>query len=141
MSFDPAKCEAIAQELLGMKFKFGARGENGEIDCYGVLKLFYARFGIEIPDYSYVEDWDDKEEHYLKEYASLFRRVLADGKPEAGDMILFHGESEAVNHAGIYLGEGRFIHAQRKIGTKIDEIWHPYWKKKLYGFFRIKRKD
>jgi len=109
-----------------------------EIDCYGLLCLYYEQFGIRLPDYSYLDDWDEKEEHYLKEYSSFFRKLDPNEIPETGDMILFLNVPGAANHAGLYLGESRFVHANRKIGVKIDSLTNPVWKKKVYGFFRIK---
>ena len=155
MIFDQKKCESIAQDLLGMKFKMGGRGPE-EIDCYGVLVYFFREFGVDLPDYSYLDDWNPKEEYYLKEYASFFRRLdpqevgAPRGVGEAatpqgntpllipGDMILFQNVEGASNHAGVYIGDGKFIHAYRKIGTKIDRLVSPIWKKKIYGYLRLK---
>ena len=138
MKFDDKKSEKIAQHLLRMQFEMGGRGEDRKIDCYGVLKYFYAQFDIHLPDYSYRDDWNEKEELYLREYASFFRKLGADEPPEIGDMILFINTAEAANHAALYLGKGRFIHAYRNIGTKIDLLTHKFWKQKIHGFFRIK---
>lgn len=138
MLFDERKSEKIAQDLLGMEFEMGGRGENKKIDCYGVLIYYFSKFGIKLPDYSYLDDWDDKEEYYLKEYSSMFRKLEDHEEPQCGDVILFKNMVESANHAGVYLGNNKFIHAYQKIGTKIDSLTHPVWKKKIYGFFRLK---
>ena len=138
--FDKAKSLDIADSILGMEFKRGARGPEA-IDCYGVVKYYYAQFGFTLPDYSYVENWDDKEEIYLAEYARFFRKLGPGETPEVGDMVLFVNTKEVANHAGIYLGDNNFVHAYEQIGTKIDSFIKRFpvnWKQKIYGYFRIR---
>jgi cell wall-associated NlpC family hydrolase len=150
MPYDQKKAEKTAQDLLGMRFKMGGRGLPAEapqigaqvgpkeIDCYGVLIYFFKQFGVNLPDYSYLDNWDEKEEHYLKHYSSMFKKLSGDEKPVPGDVILFKNVPEAVNHAGVYIGDGKFIHAYRKVGVKIERLAHKHWKSKVYGYFRLK---
>jgi len=139
MLFNLAKSNQIAQDLLGMQFEIGGRGPE-KIDCYGVLIHYFKEFEIKLPDYSYVEDWSGKTDLYLQEYASFFRKLTKDEKLKVGDMVLFNSK-EYPSHAGIYLGEGRFIHAYDKAGTRIDSLTNPLWKDKIYGYFRIKDQE
>jgi cell wall-associated NlpC family hydrolase len=134
--FDKIKSEQIAQDLLGMQFEIGGRGPK-TIDCYGVLKFYFGEFGFSLPDYSYVEDWSGQTELYLKEYAKFFRKLNKDEELEIGDVILFNSK-ENPSHAGVYVGESKFIHAYEKAGTKIDSLTNPVWKKTIYSFFRVK---
>lgn len=136
--FIKARSDEISQSLLGMSFEIGGRGPK-EIDCYGVLKYYYEQFGFNLPDYSYVDDWSENSKQYLREYASFFRKLDKDEKLEIGDVILFYSK-ETANHAGVYLGDGRFIHAFDKAGTRIDSLTTPLWKQKIYGYFRVKIK-
>ncbi len=138
MKFDRKKADEIAQGLLGKQFRMGARGENNEIDCYGVLVEFYKAFGLSLPDYSVEEDWDMREEFYLKEYANFFRKLGPDEKPEIGDAVLFLNTEDTPNHSGVVLSEDRFIHSRQGAGTRIDKFSNPYWKDRVYGFFRVK---
>ncbi len=137
MNFGKIESEEIAQKILGMSFAIGARGENNSIDCYGVLKMYYKEFGYILPDYSYAEDWCGSTDLYLKEYASFFRKLGPDEKLEIGDMILFYSK-ETANHAGIYLGDGKFIHSFLKAGTRIDSLTTPLWKQRVYNYFRMR---
>jgi cell wall-associated NlpC family hydrolase len=53
-------------------------------------------------------------------------------------MILFVNTVEAPNHAGVYLGDGRFVHSYQKIGITIDSlVTNKIWKERVYGFFRL----
>jgi len=134
--FDKEKSEQAAQDLLGMQFEIGGRGPK-VIDCYGVLKFYFGEFGLNLPDYSYVEDWAGQTELYLMEYAKFFRKLSPDEELEIGDVILFNSK-ENPSHTGIYLGEERFIHAYEKAGTRIDSLTNRAWKGKIYGYFRNK---
>jgi cell wall-associated NlpC family hydrolase len=136
MQFDKIKSDEISQSLLGMSFELGGRGPK-TIDCYGVLKYFFSEFGLKLPDYSYVDDWGENSDVYLQNYAECFRKLDKDETLEIGDVILFNSK-ENPGHAGVYLGESRFVHAYRKAGTKIDSLVNPVWKGKIYGYFRIK---
>ena len=140
--FDKARSDEISQSLLGMQFRIGGRGDDGTIDCYGVLKIYFKEFDLKLPDYSYVEDWCGQTELYLQEYSKFFRKLDKDKDEELeiGDMILFSRE-ENTSHAGIYLGESKFIHSYQKAGTRIDSLTNPVWKAKIFGFFRVRETD
>jgi len=135
--FDKTKSDQIAQDLLGMSFEIGGRGPE-KIDCYGVLVHYFKEFDLMLPDYSYVEDWCGQTELYLQEYSKFFRKLDKDKDEELeiGDMILFNSK-ENPSHAGVYLGEMRFIHAYDKAGTRIDSLTNKLWKNKVFGFFRV----
>ena len=134
--FDKTKSDQIAQDLLGMSFEMCGRGPD-KIDCYGVLILYFKGFDINLPDYSYTEDWEANSEIYLREYSRCFRKLSKDEELEIGDVILFHWK-EYPTHAGVYLGESRFIHSYDKAGTRIDSLTNPQWKQKVDNYFRIK---
>jgi cell wall-associated NlpC family hydrolase len=137
MLFEKAKSDKIAQDLLGLSFKIGGRGDDGTVDCYGVLCYYFKEFNLKLPDYSYVDDWSGKTELYLQEYTNFFRKLDKDEELEIGDVLLFNSK-ENPSHTGVYLGESKFIHAYKKAGTRIDSLTTPIWKKKIYGRFRVK---
>ena len=134
--FDKVKSDKIAQDLLEMSFEVGGRGPE-KIDCYGVLVHYYEQFGLKMPDYSSEENWENRGEVYLREYATMARKLDPDEKPEVGDFILFKEVEGEPNHAGVYLGDSRFVHSYQKIGVKIDSLVQ-FWGKKVYGYFRMK---
>ena len=48
--------------------------------------------------------------------------------PAPGDLIFFNTTGERYSHAGIYVGQGRFVHAPSAGGTvRLDRIDTPYW--------------
>jgi cell wall-associated NlpC family hydrolase len=57
---------------------------------------------------------------------------------EAGDLVFFNTLNKPYSHVGIYLGDGRFVHAP-KSGTRVrvERIDGAYWGKRFDGARRI----
>ena len=91
--------EAIAKSMLGKKYKWGGEGPY-KYDCSGFTQKVFQRNGIHIPRLS-----KDQSKVGWKVKKSQLRK---------GDLIFFHSKhSQRVDHVGIYLGRGKFIHASR----------------------------
>jgi cell wall-associated NlpC family hydrolase len=143
MKFDKEKSDQLAQSFLQMPFKKKGRSEEG-IDCLGIIILYFKAFGIEIPDYSAIEDWGEYDQEYVEALPKLVRKLEKDEKPQIGDIVVFFKAKELtgeVNHAGVFLAESNFIHACLKTGIRIDHLWDPDWKQRIYGFFRLREAD
>jgi len=95
-------CSAIehyAKKKLGSKYVWGASGPK-KFDCSGFTQKIYKIAGIKIPRNSRAQA---KIGQYIK-YENL----------QKGDMVFFdtnRKKTGRVNHVGIYLEEGKFIHA------------------------------
>jgi cell wall-associated NlpC family hydrolase len=51
---------------------------------------------------------------------------------------VFFGSSGQVSHVGIYVGEGRFVHAPTSGGTvRLDRLDGPYWRDHYSGAKRV----
>ncbi|HEV2286665.1 MAG TPA: C40 family peptidase [Steroidobacteraceae bacterium] len=100
---DPgATMAALAVSLVGTPYQFGGADAAG-FDCSGLALYVHARAGLAIP-----------------RTASEQRRAahpvpLAALAP--GDLIFFRIHSRHVDHVGIYVGGGRFVHAPRAGGA------------------------
>jgi len=93
------KVEKNAKKLLGLKYVWGATGPN-KFDCSGFTQKVYKTAGIKIPRNSRAQA---KVGQYI-EYENL----------QKGDMVFFDTNPKKtgrVNHVGIYLEDGKFIHA------------------------------
>ncbi len=87
-----------AEGLVGTPYRFGGTDDHG-FDCSGLAVYVYERAGIAIP-------------RTAAEQAHSARRVpLQDLSP--GDLLFFRIRSRHVDHVGVYVGDGRFIHAPR----------------------------
>jgi len=90
----------LAKQKLGGKYVWGAVGQRGTFDCSGLTKYVFAKNGINIPRTSINQ--------------SKFGKYVSRGNLKKGDLIFFDTSKTRkgyVNHVGIYLGNGKFIHA------------------------------
>jgi cell wall-associated NlpC family hydrolase len=119
------KVEKYAKEKLGQKYVWGATGPL-TFDCSGFTRdVYLCTTGIKIPRVSR----DQAKVGKYIEYKDLRR----------GDMVFFDTEkkySGKVNHVGIYLNNGNFIHAssakKKVIITNFKK--KPFYKKRfLWG--------
>ncbi len=89
---------AIAASLVGTPYRFG--GASGEgFDCSGLALYAYEQVGIAIPRTA------------AEQHRAARRVPLREIRP--GDLVFFRIRSRHVDHVGIYVGGGRFIHAPR----------------------------
>ena len=89
---------AVAAGLVGTPYRFGGTDARG-FDCSGLAVYAYEKAGIVIPRTA-------AEQHHAA-------RAVALSDLSPGDLVFFRIRSFHVNHVGIYVGAGRFIHAPR----------------------------
>jgi peptidoglycan DL-endopeptidase CwlO len=89
-----------AKRFLGVPYVYGGSTPRG-FDCSGFVRYVYAHFGVSLPHSSYAQFGDGRR---------VSRRSL-----RPGDLVFF----DAVGHVGIYVGNGRFIHAPHT-GTRVS---------------------
>ena len=127
-------------DLIGVPFKSEGRDASG-YDCYGLAMEVYRRHGIKIEEY-----WacaQDKET-----INRIYHGAAVNGKWRKVDYQ--HGEeipvpamvalrfgvpAGVVNHTGVYIGDGKFIHTREKIGVCVDSIYSIAWKKQIVGIY------
>lgn len=106
----PAAGEAVVQrarEQLGRRYRFASSSPDRGFDCSGLVKYVLESVGVDLP-------------HNAARIAHMGERVDADSAAmRPGDLLLFgRGRSARISHVGIYVGEGRMIHAstsQRRV--------------------------
>ena len=106
----------------------GRRFVHGVDDCYGVVRDFYRKkLGIELTNYHRDDNWWEQGENlYLDNYeAEGFYEVSMDDL-QYGDFILMQVLSNTVNHAAIYLGDGKILHHLYDRLSRVD-IYGGYW--------------
>lgn len=107
-------------------------------DCLGFNKLFYRIvLNRTLPDVEedYTSNWIFQNRNYfLENYYKYFERI---DRPERYDLVAFQNREGIVNHGGIVLGYGKFIHCC-KDGVLIDSYNREGWQRRLNGFYRLK---
>jgi cell wall-associated NlpC family hydrolase len=93
------KVVKYAKRMIGVPYVYGGSTPHG-FDCSGFTSYVYRHFGVAIARTSYSQ---------FREGIRVARKSL---KP--GDLVFFHG----LGHVGLYIGNGRFIHAPHS-GTRV----------------------
>ncbi len=112
---------AEAQRHLGIPYVWGGSGETGA-DCSGFVQMVFSRCGTPLPRAAGAQ-------------ADVGLPVLAT-ELRPGDRIYFRGRSGAIDHTGIYIADGCFIHASgRHDRVVISRLDDPYYAGR-YAFAR-----
>ena len=108
-----------ARRFLGTRYLYGGSSPSDGFDCSGFVRYVYAHFGVSLAHSSYAQ---------FARGSSIDQRAL---KP--GDLVFF----DELGHVGIYIGDGRFIHAPHS-GTHIRiETLDGWYRSHLDGARRI----
>lgn len=117
--------------LLGRKY------ELGFTDCYSLVRGFYqAMYGIHLPNYARPEGYA------LNPELSIFSRILANpdfvsdspkgqDRLREGDVLIFRVASDQMNHLGVYVGNGLFIHHLHNGVSREDNLDQKWYRRIL----------
>jgi cell wall-associated NlpC family hydrolase len=103
-----------AMTLLGTPYRWGGESPDGGFDCSGLVGYVYRTvLGMDLPRVS---------RQMARTGEAVDRTALA-----PGDLVFF-GRRGRVSHVGIYVGEGRFLHApSRGKDVRVDSLASGYW--------------
>jgi len=113
----------MAIGLVGTPYRYGGNTPASGFDCSGLISYVYKqRAGVVAPRTTGgLIDWG----------TSIPAPSL-----RTGDLVVFAQNGRA-NHAGIYVGEGRFVHAPSTGGTvRLDRLNSSYWAKQQVSYRR-----
>jgi cell wall-associated NlpC family hydrolase len=121
--------------LLEIPYKRGGRGYDGA-SCKGLILIFYRDFlKVPLPDLQ----GDDPEGYSVERYHELFVKV---DRPQLFDVVAFQNRGGIVEHGGVVLDNGKFIHCSRLSGgVSIEHYNEPQHKRRLNGFYRYRHVD
>ena len=111
--------------LVDVPYRYGGNTPKGGFDCSGLIMYVYNKSaGIKLPR--------------TIQQMSAQGIGIESGPPAPGDLVFFNTTGEKYSHAGIYVGQGRFVHAPSAGGTvRLDYITAPYWAAKFTEARRI----
>jgi cell wall-associated NlpC family hydrolase len=115
-----------ALHTVGVKYRLGGRSPDTGFDCSGlVVHVFERAWGMLLPPGT-----------------AALRKV---GMPitklkelEPGDLVFYNTRNRPYSHVGIYLGEGRFLHAPRPgAQVRVENVTTSYWRQRFDGARRL----
>ena len=112
----------VAREMIGAPYRWGGETPEG-FDCSGLVYYAYGQNGVRVPRTS------------VEQHRAAERIDLRDALP--GDLVFFR-EAWTVSHVGIYLGDGRFVHAPNHgQPVKVSRVDEDYYRVRFAGAGRI----
>jgi len=116
-----------AISLVGTPYRYGGNTPDSGFDCSGLVT------------YVYREMVDLKLPRTSRDLAAVQGPKIEPQRLATGDLVFF-GSRGNVTHVGIYVGEGRFVHAPSTGGTvRLDSLSGAYWKDHYTGAKRVLR--
>jgi len=101
--------------LVGVPYRYGGNNPKAGFDCSGLIGyVYYKAASIKLP--RTIDAMSNKG------------KSIDNQPPAPGDLVFFNTTGDKYSHAGIYVGQGRFVHAPSSGGTvRLDQIETPYW--------------
>jgi len=112
-----------AMNFLGVRYKYGGASVENGFDCSGFTRhIFENSIGLVLPRRA-------DEQARSSSLASVRKEEL---KP--GDLVFFNTMRATFSHVGIYVGDGKFVHAPRTgAAIRVDDMREAYWAKRFTG--------
>ncbi len=120
----PYKIIKTALNFLGVPYRWGGTSSNG-FDCSGFVQKIFALNGISLPRRA--------SEQFKVGYPVPIQNL------RMGDRLYFiNSRTKAIDHTGIYIGNGYFIHsASSRGGVSIDNLSDKKWRSIFLGAKRL----
>jgi len=112
-----------AMNFLGVRYRRGGSSAEEGFDCSGFTRyVFENSIGLVLP----------RRADEQARLAGLLAVRSDELRP--GDLVFFNTMRRAFSHVGIYIGEGKFIHAPRSgAQVRIEDMRAAYWTKRYNG--------
>lgn len=121
---EPARLQVIFASLqqVGVPYAYGGATPAG-FDCSGLVQYVFANAGVALPRTA------------AAQHATAQPLALRDAAP--GDLLFFRDRG-TTSHVGIYIGDGRFVHAPRTgRSVALETFETSYWRNRFAGAGRV----
>jgi cell wall-associated NlpC family hydrolase len=112
-----------AVKFVGTPYVWGGTNPQG-FDCSGFTQYIYSQNGVAVPRNSYDQYQVGKEIHK--------------NELQPGDLVFFTTYAPGPSHLGIYIGDGKFVHAlNRETGVTTSTLDADYYRDRFLGAKRV----
>ena len=109
----------IARAQICVPYRFGGTQPGSGFDCSGLVYYSYRQAGVAVPR--------------TVAQQMRFAAPVSAAELRPGDLVFFDTSYKG-GHVGIYIGEGRFVHAPSSGGRVREEhLEQPYWHRRWIG--------
>lgn len=109
----------LTRQQVGLKYRYGASEPGKAFDCSALVQWIAGLFGSDLP-------------RTAAQQAQTGIAVPKDATQLLPGDLLFFGKGRRVDHIGIYVGEGKYVHAANKrkgvIESDVSRLKPRYWK-------------
>ncbi len=120
---------STAVGFIGVPYRRGGNSAETGFDCSGFVRTIYEQAkGLALP-------------RRANEQAAA-TEVIDKKDLQPGDLVFFNTMRRAFSHVGIYLGDGKFIHAPRTgAQVRVEDMGASYWTRRFNGARRVVQDD
>ncbi|MCI6053863.1 C40 family peptidase [Dysosmobacter sp.] len=128
---DNSDIVATAKQYLGVRYVYGGASPSG-FDCSGFTMYIYKQYGYSLP-HTATGQWQ----------SGLGTRIWGISALQPGDLVFFNDPArnagKACSHAGIYIGNGQFIHSSSSSsgGVIISDLTSGYYNTYFVGGIHV----
>lgn len=107
----------LARDQLGRPYRWGGENPSYGFDCSGLVQWTYGSVGVDLP-------------RVVREQQKAGKSITGD-RLRPGDLVFFAINGRTTSHVGVYVGDGRFVHAPRA-GQPVreDSLDDSYWRQR-----------
>jgi cell wall-associated NlpC family hydrolase len=111
------------KQYLGIRYRFGGTTPAG-FDCSGFVRFMFGKvFDMKLPRSS-------------REMSNIGTQVDRN-ELKPGDLVFFHNRGKRINHVGIFVGNGMFVHSSLSKGITRDRLDEKYYDRNFATGVRV----